>query len=175
MSEMKYTKIFLIFFLFMFTFSFVGAHGEGQTFIIDIDGYQIDIDLDTQSPKSNQTIRFNFDIIDLEDKNLSTDFDYVWVRIQSGQKVVFAGGIGRPLFGPVGLTIVLPQSGAYILSVRFQNEGEKVVEGDVSFDIGASESVESDSFLGFLFTTQFFLGGLIGLILGFIISTMKKR
>lgn len=153
----------------------MSAHGAGKTLTVDVDGYQIDIDLDTKSPKKNQTIRFDFALSDLGNSGFSTDFDYVWVRIQSGQKIIFAGGIGEPVFGPFGFSTVLPESGAYVISLRFQNGEEKVVSGTANFDVGEGVNKQKDSFLGFLFTTQFFLGGLLGLILGFLGALMIKK
>jgi len=173
----KYYLYIIILLALVIAPNLVLAHGVGETLTIDKDGYEIDIDLDTKNPISNSAIRFDFDLTDSEEKGLSTDFDYIWVRIQKGQKTIFAGGIGKPEFGPMGFTTVLPEAGSYILSVRFQNVGEKVVEGETTLNISLGSGGESErsGFLGYLFTTQFLFGLITGLILVFLAKAILKK
>ena len=146
------------------------AHGTGQTIVIDKDDYQIDIDLDSETLEAGQSVRFDFGILDLTGKGLDTKFDYVWVRIQSGQKVIFAGGLGKPSFGPVGLTTVLPDAGEYLISARFQKNEEKIVEGETIFNVSKGSQSQSSIFnLSSLFMV------VAGLVLGFFFGPFFKK
>ena len=164
-------KTSLIIVLFITSIS-VFAHGTGMVLEINQDGYQIDIDLDILEPRAGQAVRFDFDLLDIGEKGLKTDFNYIWVRIQKGQKVVFAGGIGKADFGPTGFTTVLPESGRYVISTRFQMDGEKLVEADTDFDV--SEEKETGNSEPF-FNLRFLIGAVAGLAVGILISPLLRR
>jgi len=61
----------------------------------------------------------------------------VWLRINEGRKTYFAGGVHKPKFGPMGITYIFPDAGEYEISVRYQNDGEKITE--YSFPLFVSE------------------------------------
>jgi hypothetical protein len=149
---------------------FIFAHGVGQTLSLDAGNYEIDIDLDNENPKLGDSVRFDFDLLSKNENLQAPEFDYVWVRIQNDQKIIFAGGIGKPDFGSLGLTTVLPDSGEYSISVRFQRGEEKISEGSATFEVSKGDGIEQ-SFVEYFFTEQFFVGLLIGLV---VVIFLKK-
>jgi hypothetical protein len=145
----------------------LSAHSEGSSFEAELDGYFIDVGYEPEFPSANEQTRFDFSLTsDAHDAS----FTDVWVYIEKDGVIYFSGGIHKALFGPTGLSIILPESGTYIFSTRFQNEGALVVKSEFSLDIPPS----ADQFL--VDTNYPFL--LAGLLAGFLfgcLSVFLKR
>lgn len=117
----------------------ISAHEEGKSFEVTEGKHRIDIGYDVEEFISGQAVRFDFNLYEV-DKNTPAVFTDLWVRIESGNKITFAGPIARSKLGPTGITYVLPESGEYALFVRFENGAETLVETSISFSILPGES-----------------------------------
>lgn len=121
------------------------AHGLGNSFEITKDGYLIDIGYDAEEIRAGETIRFDFNLYAPGGTETKLrDFTDAWVRIapQDGEGIVFAGDLHTPPFGATGMSFVLPREGLYELTVRYQENGEPIVEAAVPFTAGPASSGE---------------------------------
>ncbi|MEX2008011.1 MAG: hypothetical protein WD850_00730 [Candidatus Spechtbacterales bacterium] len=116
----------------------VFAHGTGASFEADVDQYRIDVGYEPEQMSVDIATLFDFL---LQDRQTGEDvaFSDVWVRISQGNQTVFASGVARPRFGTTTLTYLFPRAGSYELSVRFQNQGEAIVES--TFPLTVKEGV----------------------------------
>lgn len=106
---------------------FVSAHGSSFSHEETKDGYLMDIGYD-EFIAAHESVRFDFAVypenIEVVEGEVYTD---VWVTITKDKKIYFAGGVHKPVFGATGFTYVFPEAGDYVLSARFQKDGDTVV------------------------------------------------
>jgi len=128
---MKY--LIVAFFVFVSLFSLARAHGTGLTFDKTVGEYNIDIDADAEELVAGQPIRFDFKLWD-KDRTQQIDSDSAWVRItQDGNsQSLFAGQIGKPGFGSMGMSYAFSKPGSYELSVRFQKKGKDMLDQELA-------------------------------------------
>jgi hypothetical protein len=122
-----YTSIFAAVFFCVATLVF--AHGSSFSHEETKDGYLIDIGYD-EFIAADESVRFDFTIYPENIDAVEIDgelFTDVWVTITQDKKAYFAGGVNKPIFGATGFTYAFPKEGEYILSARFQKDGETVV------------------------------------------------
>ncbi len=124
--------------MFLTGVALVSAHGSSFSYEEVKDGYKIDIGYD-EFIAADESVRFDFTIypepvesIDASEGELFTD---VWVTITQDKKAYFAGGIDRPIFGVTGFTYAFPKEGEYVLTARFQKDGETVVATEFPINI----------------------------------------
>jgi len=164
--------IVVIFLLPVFAVKIVNiqAHGESFSIETEVDGYLIDIGQTPDFITANQSVRFAFDLLDVETNEIVPYTD-VWVLIQKdGKKAIFASGIKQPKFGSTGMMFTFPESGEYELSVRYQNEGDSIV--DTSIPITVIENPDSgDTDSPWIPVST---GG-IGIVLGFAFAFMLRK
>ena len=127
--------ILLFILCFTVTVSQVSAHGSSFSYEENKDGYLIDIGYD-EFIAEGESVRFDFIVYPEDITAIEGEvFTDVWVTITQDNKIFFAGGIEKPVFGATGFTYVFPKEGEYTLSARFQNEGDSVVETEFPLTI----------------------------------------
>ena len=136
LNKIKLPFLLMVFVSFV-SVGFVNAHGTGESFEKSMDGYKVDIGYEPVVFKSQQVQRFDFDLYDSK-TNKDVEFTDVWVNISQGNKTVFASGIYKSDFGVAGMTYVFPDKGEYILDVRYEKNGESIVQ--TTFPISVLES-----------------------------------
>lgn len=149
--------------VFLFTLPFIAfGHGFGQSYEEVVDGYQVDIAYDPPTIASGESMRLDFAIYD-EKSGVPIEFSDVWLRIEKEKRTVFASGIHRPEFGPIGVLYTFPEEGIYTVSVRFQRDEEALTEVTFPLEIlkGEGSSFGNTLFLSLL---SFFLGGLLAFL-----------
>jgi hypothetical protein len=112
------------------------GHGSGLSFETEKEGYFIDIGVSSEPVLSLQSTRFDLSLFDAS-SNEAVDFTDVWVRIEEGRKVLFAGGVHVPNLGPTGFSYAFPNAGLYQVSVRYQEDGSALTE--YSFELPVIE------------------------------------
>lgn len=113
----------------------VFAHGTGVSFEETKEGYKIDIGHD-ESIAALEATRFDFALYPEDLESIEGEiFSDVWVTIMQDKSLFFAGGIDKPTFGGTGFTYVFPQEGRYVISARFQKDGDTVVQSEFPLDI----------------------------------------
>jgi hypothetical protein len=104
------------------------AHGTGVSHEESKDGYKIDIGYE-EFIAENESVRFDFS---LYPENLETVegeiFTDVWVTFTKDKKIFYAGGVHKPEFGTTGFTFAFAEQGEFIVSARFQKDGETVTK-----------------------------------------------
>ncbi|MEZ4200784.1 MAG: hypothetical protein R3B69_04390, partial [Candidatus Paceibacterota bacterium] len=103
------------------------AHTTGATIEQRINGYLIDIGYSAERIAVNTTARFDFLLFD-EGSGQETEFSDVWLRLERGEQLVFAGGLSDPYFGNAGMSIRFTEPGDYTAFVRYQRDSESLVE-----------------------------------------------
>lgn len=173
---MKYFKLSILFLLF-FAFSLqlftknAHSHGEGEEIILEKDGYKIDVGYSPEILYVNSPASFDFRISKGEEKIEFTD---VWVRVSQGPKTFFASGIYNQNLGGSTLIYTFPQEGEYVLNVRYQKNGENIVEGEFPITVLVDPALEVEESSP-LFSTEFILMGITALILGTILGIFIGR
>jgi len=115
----------------------VFAHGTGVSFEETKEGYKIDIGHD-ESIAALEATRFDFALYPEDLESIEGEiFSDVWVTIMQDKNLFFAGGIDKPTFGGTGFTYVFPHEGTYVISARFQKDGDTVVQSEFPLEIGA--------------------------------------
>lgn len=154
--------------------TFVFAHGNSFSHEEMKDGYKIDIGYD-EFIAADESVRFDFMIypenIEAAEGEIFTD---VWVTLTQDKKAYFAGGIDKPVFGATGFTYAFPKDGTYMLSARFQKDGETVVATEFPIEVIpplTSEQKLPPYVLNGLFALA---GALIGVSAGLFIPRNKK-
>ncbi|MEK9160551.1 MAG: hypothetical protein AAB440_00745 [Patescibacteria group bacterium] len=117
-------KKIIVIFLLLCAFP-IYAHDTGPSFETALDGYTIDIGYSENAPTTEDTVIFDFNITQ---EGVHTTFDDVWVRIERKEAVVFATGIYNSEFGGPRLSYRFPTAGSYTIIVRYENDGETLVE-----------------------------------------------
>lgn len=172
----KYTAFILTLAVFSCTFaSAVFAHGTGVSYEENKDGYKIDIGHD-EFIAAGESTRFDFALYPEDIGSIEGEvFSDVWVTFTQDKKLVFAGGINKPVFGSTGFTYVFPEEGTYTVSARFQNEGDTVVETEFTLEI--LPPLETEKTQSPLVANSLFGGAglLFGLLLGMFIPRKKNQ
>lgn len=166
-------KLIYIIFPLVFVGGIAYGHGAGQTIEKESNGYFIDIDYDSTELRSDESVRFNFNLWNDKDRSSASDFTDVWVRIvPAGQPgIIYAGDMHKPSFGSAGFTFIFPKSGDYELTVRFQNS-DKTLNDDVVLPLTVLEGAsakQSNKMLSQL------VAGVIGLIIGVFMMLAIRR
>lgn len=166
------TKLLLVYTLLLVTpVSIVLAHGEGGLeFTAQGDGFTADMDYSRDIIEAGgSTGRFNFSVFADEARSEGVEFSDLWVTItqvssEDGKRgsTIFAGPINKPKFGATGFTYAFYESGPYLVSVRYMNEDEKITQVEFPIEVIEVEDDDTESPL----TLQFFVGLLIGLVVG---------
>lgn len=142
---------------------FVTAHGNGASFEKEVSGYKVDIGYDPSKIEAGENERFDFELFDSKEEEVG--FDYVWVNISLGDKTIYAGGVHNAEIGGAGMTIVFPEGGDYILSVRYQKGDKNIVETKIPFSVVsqiAKEKSDTKYALYIYIAVAFILGIAIG-------------
>jgi hypothetical protein len=151
--------------------SIVTAHGTGVSYEENKDGYKIDIGHD-EFIAAGESTRFDFAIFPEDISSIEGEiFTDVWVTFTKEKKLFFAGGVHKPVFGSTGFTYVFPEEGSYIVSARFQNNGQTVVETE--FPLEVIPPLEAETTQLPLVTNGIFAAG--GLLLGIAIGLFIPR
>ena len=154
------TVIFSIIAVFAIV-NFASGHGFGQSFEKVVDNYIVDVGVDALDLVAGEPARFGF-VLWNKDGTETPEFTDAWVRIALADRgVVFAGNLHQPEFGSTGMTYVFPKSGDYELTVRFQQNGEPIVEANFPLKVGAGASESSG-----VFSRQLIMGLFLGFIAG---------
>jgi hypothetical protein len=139
------------------------GHKTGASWEKIIDNYKIDIGYDPTTFIAGQAERLDFNIVDIK-TGQSIPFSDVWVRISQGQDTVFASGIHRLTFGLTGMIFEFPKDGDFNMNVRFENEGNTIIQADFPINVTTGSLLEnkavSHSSLIFVIVTAA-VGGLI--------------
>lgn len=174
-----------ILFLGIFAISFeliptvVNAHGEGFSLTATTTDYIIDVDYDYTAIFSGDTGRFNFNLFKDATRTKKVDFTKVWARIVRESDIregdtVFSGWIAKAVFGSTGLSISLPESGAYTMIVRYNNDDDnKITEATLPFTVYPGTAEQA-----FKFGIEFWSGIAGGLFLALIAVSgfvLRKR
>lgn len=149
------------------------AHGTGASIEQVIDNYLIDIGYSPESVAAGAQVRFDFNVLNQE-TNAPEAFTDIWLRIEKEGATLFAGGIHKPVFGQTGITYIFPDRGTYTINVRFQNEGDKIVETSFPLEVLGTTDREDEGGgknpLG-----VFFIGIVLGVLIGGTLTFMIKR
>lgn len=131
--------------LFLFVYATVLAHGSGVSYEETKDGYLIDIGFTVAEPAAFEAVRFDLNLYPENNEPAEEDlYTDVWVRIAQDRDLFFSGGINKPVFGATGFTYQFPKAGTYEILIRFQKEGETVVETSFPMTVsggGAGSSI----------------------------------
>lgn len=155
------------------TFAF--AHGNSFSHEEVKDGYKIDIGYD-EFITAEESVQFDFAAYPENIENIEGEvFSDVWVTITQDNKAYFAGSIDKPVFGATGFTFAFPEEGSYVLSARFQKDGETVVSTEFLLEI--IPPLEEEKALAPLLLYGLFalMGILIGVALGLFIPLSKSQ
>jgi hypothetical protein len=143
----------------------VAAHGDGgYELTAQVDGYTLDLDYDYPTIVAKGEVgRLTFDLFTDESRKERVPFTDVWVRINQTHAdgkngtTTFAGPVQKPEFGKTGFMYAFFEAGKYAVSVRYNNEAQKVVAHDFLIDVLPKE-VPKNSFLN----TDMLIGGGVG-------------
>lgn len=114
--------------------SLVSAHLDaGQD--ISKDGYTMDFGWAPEKIIANQQTSFVINFVN-ETTNFPANITSVWTRISLGDNVLFAGEF-YPENASVPFEYTFPRDGNYTIDARFENKGEVIEEGSVSFQVSA--------------------------------------
>jgi len=152
--------------LLLFTPNMSSGHGLGVSYEETVDGYFVDVGYDPEIITTESRVRLEFDITN-EETGETNEYSDLWLRINKDKQTVFAGGVHKPDFGNAGVLYTFPEDGLYEVSVRYQNNGEKLTE--VKFPLNVNSVAESTS------TSTLLMTGLVGLILGGIATFILMR
>jgi hypothetical protein len=107
------------------------AHGSGITFTATTTAATgevrlIDVDYSDFTVYAGTFGRFDFKLFSDPERTEAVPFTDLWVRIEEERdggrsKVFFAGPIAKADFGGTGFSIVFPEAGEYLLSVRYND------------------------------------------------------
>lgn len=147
------------------------AHGNSFSYEEIKDGYLIDIGYD-EFIAAEESVRFDFIVYPEDIESVEGEvFTDVWVTITQDKQLFFAGGVHKPVYGATGFTYAFPQEGEYVLSARFQNGGETVV--NTEFPITVIPPLDQGSQMPP--TVVYVLCTLAGLFIGFAAGILIPR
>lgn len=147
------------------------SHGNELEYLEDKNGYRIDVGYGPVEMYANEPSNFDFRL--LKDGR-DTEYTDIWVRIIQDTQTIFATGIHNQDFGGSTLLYEFPKGGEYTVNIRYQNDGETLVESEFPVTIFPSEDegIASDKKLIFIF--GFLIALLFGVALGVIIGRTTK-
>lgn len=104
----------------------VYAHVNGVSYERTKDGYQIDAGYGAPAPSVGEALLMDFR---LRQEGKDVEFTDTWIKITAENGgVVFASGIHNAEFGGPRMSYVFPREGKYMVSMRFENGAETLVE-----------------------------------------------
>lgn len=169
--KFKYSILAFVLVFFVFVGS-TNAHEGGASFEKKVGNYKIDVGYDPEEFVSGESQRFDFDLYDSKTEK-DVDFTDVWVNISEEKKTVFAGGIYKSELGGAGMTFVFPKEGDYVMSVRFEKDGNNIVESTFPVKVLNGEIEEASS--GLIKYKDWFVGIALGLIVGYLVSMFISK
>lgn len=171
---MKQTFIFFLCASIIGMATIVSAHSSGVSFEDTKEGYKIDIG-HAEFFAAGESTRFDFTLYPEDIENIEGDiFTDVWVTITQDKKLFFAGGIDKPVFGATGFTYLFPEAGTYVLSARYQKDGDSLVQTEFPIEVTkAVDAVKKGNPL-FLYLALAIGGVLAGFGAGVIVRKNKK-
>lgn len=122
--------------------SVVLGHSTGASVERYIDSYLLDVGYSPETPRADEQTRFDFFLYDAE-TDVEVPFTDIWVRIEDGGRLLFAGGIAKSEFGATGMTFAFPEKGTYTIFVRFENGSDAIVETEFALDIAEESQTAS--------------------------------
>ena len=111
------------------------AHSLGQSLEKQVGEYFIDIGYSSPvvTLQAGESVRFDFNLWS-KDHTQAIDFATVWVRIAPAESgITFAGYLGFPEFGPLGMSYAFPDEGSYVLTARYFDGADML--GEASFPL----------------------------------------
>lgn len=145
----------------------VSGHGAGASFEEVVGAYAVDVGYDTPTFMEEETTAFDFALFDNATKD-EVSFTDAWVVIEHENHTLFATGIKKSEFGRTTLLYTFPLSGNLSMSVRFQNNGEEIVEAVFPLLVEAAPKPGGNS-------SQSIIAGIIGLLIGLAVSFIFKK
>lgn len=130
------------------------AHGAGISFSATSTAegappYQVDVDFADLAIVEGSAGRFDFKLFQNDKREKSVKFTDVWVRVAKKEggprgQTLFAGPIANIPFGGAGFSIVFPEAGAYVMTVRYNDTsrdsmGEVVAEAEFTLDVRSAK------------------------------------
>ena len=119
------------------------AHGTGVSIEKIVGEYLVDIGYTPEEVEEGTQVRFDFLLFENASGG-EEEFTDIWVRIEKEGKLLFAGGIAKPVFGTTGLSYSFLDHGEYEVFVRYQNGKEALVETTVPFSVAEQEKTFSE-------------------------------
>ncbi len=144
---MKHSAILLLLLTFAWTTGALSvfAHGTGVSYEETKEGYKIDIGHD-EFIAALESTRFDFALYPEDIANTDGEvYTDVWVTLTKDKKLFFGGAVDKPVFGATGFTFVFPETGTYIVSARFQKDGETVTKAEFPLTIISPLETKSKS------------------------------
>ncbi len=158
--------------LFLIPFPFSFAHMAGS-FEKEMDGYLIDVGHDPNPISADESAYFSAGLLNSTTET-PAQFDKVWLRLSIKGKVVYAG-THLPENGFASMSTVLPEGGAYTLSVRFYNGGQVKALAAADFPFTVDGAIGKGSMLNGKWGAAFLIAGmLIAGIIGYVIGSSAE-
>lgn len=158
-GSILYSFVFIsLFFLLVIPF-YSSAHGDGVSYEEVLGAYTVDIGYSSDSPEAGESVSFDFG---LEENEVRAGFDDVWVRITSGERTFFAGGVHNSDFGGARMTYAFPDAGRYEVHFRYEKGSDALAEG--SFSIEVSEDTQNGPDVFFTRTIYILIGAVVGFV-----------
>lgn len=149
----------------------VFAHSLGQSLEKEVGEYVVDIGYDSPvtTVLEGEPIRFDFNLWNKD--RAVVDFTSVWVRVAPAESgITFAGYLGYPPFGAVGMSYTFPKAGEYTLTARFFNGEQTLAEATFPLQVEGTNDVKiSNSSPGLI------VAGVSGFILGVLLLFFFKK
>ena len=158
------TKYFIISAVILLALSSAAlAHGVGKSLEKEAGGYVIDIGYDADDGiKADEAVRFAFNIL-TGDRSKVAPFSSVFAKITDAEKkIVFSGYLGKPEFGPLGMSFSFPRAGGYELTAKFINGDKTLAEASFPLAAEAGATPEKSS----RFSENAPAWGILGLLIG---------
>jgi hypothetical protein len=141
----KIIALLIVAFFSIFMQAFVvSAHTTGSSWEQVYNEYKVDVGYDPTIFVANEPERLDFNVVK-EATGEDVPFADVWVRISKGNKTVFATGVHKPSLGKTGMTFTFPEAGDYLLSARFEKDGNTVVESSFPVTVGAAQDTSNNA------------------------------
>ena len=149
------------------------AHSTGASFEKDVGLYRVDIGYDSEQIVGGDRVVFDFNLGLADAPETNADYDYVWVRLQNGDKTLLATAISKADVGATTLLYTLPQDarGELTLSARFQKGSAVLAESDFSLPVTSYEDEGSWR----PFAGVGLLGAAVGIFASFVFMWWKNR
>lgn len=145
----------------------VFAHDTGASFERQVGAYLVDIGYSEPDPVMGQSVVFDFG---LEKDGEEASFTDAWIKIEDKDGVVLATGIHNATYGGAKLTYAFPESGSYIISVRYERADDALAEASFELPVTAGDSTSKFSFDAISAA----LGLLIGIGIGFLVALRRR-